>query len=285
MARTKAEVRAFLDSKVGTIVPTKPSSNLNGQCVTLIKALMEFLGAPNPYAARGNARDAGTNYVRQGIGTNGKGWLTICVNPNMAAPYGHIWVDLAGEANYESNGARALRTTKNTRPISHARQFVNFDKWITNETTGGSNVADKTNLNTARILSAAILHRDYNAVHQGKADGDLNANHVNKDLTNGYIFNLFSSPEAQAGEALEQKQIAFWNKYNKLVGELEARPTKAQLEEVVAKLAAESEKVAKAEAALKEAQENAQQLVDEQSVVTSFVSRTIERVKEWLFKK
>ena len=283
MARTRAEVRAFLNSKVGSVVPTKPSSNLNGQCVTLIKALMEYLGAPNPYAARGNAKDAGTNYINQGIGTSGKGWLTICVNPSMGGGYGHIWVDLAGEANYESNGAKALRTTKNTRPISQARQFVNFDKWIKEPTQGGSNVADKANLNTARILSAAILHRDYNAVHQGKTDSDLNTNHVNKDLTNGYIFNLFSSPEAQAGEALEQKQIAFWNKYNKLVGELEARPTKAQLEEVVAKLAAESEKVAKAEAALKEAQDKAseQQPVDEKAVVEGF----FKRIWNSLFKK
>lgn len=130
MARTKAEVRAFLDSQVGRIVPHPGNPGLNGQCVTLTKALMEFLGVSKPYAARGNAKDAGTTYITQDIGEPGKGWLTVCVNKNMGGGYGHIWIDLAGEANYESNGARALYTTKNTRPFSQSQQFINFDKWI-----------------------------------------------------------------------------------------------------------------------------------------------------------
>ena len=134
MARTKAEVRAFLDSKVGTIVPHPGYPDLNGQCVTLTKALMEFLGVANPYAARGDAINAGDTYIRQGIGEAGKGWLTIVVNRDMGyidgVHYGHIWIDLQGEANYESNGARALYTTKNTRPISQGQQFINFDKWM-----------------------------------------------------------------------------------------------------------------------------------------------------------
>lgn len=145
MSRTKAEVRAFLDSLVGTIVVHPGYPSLNGQCVTLTKALMEFLGVPNPYAARGDAINAGDTYIRQGLGTEGKGWLTIVVNRDMGyidgVHYGHIWVDLSGEANYESNGARALFTTKNTRPISQGQQFINFDKWIKEE-DDMSDVAD-----------------------------------------------------------------------------------------------------------------------------------------------
>lgn len=152
MARTKAEIRAFLDSKVGTIVPHPGYPSLNGQCVTLTKALMEFLGVPNPYAARGDAINAGDNYLAQGLGTSGKGWLTIVVNRDMGyiggVHYGHIWIDLSGEANYESNGARALYTTKNTRPISQGQQFVNFDKWVKD---GGAmeifNEGDRVNFN------------------------------------------------------------------------------------------------------------------------------------------
>lgn len=135
--RTRAEVRAYLDALVGTIVVNKGDSDYNGQCVTLTKALMEFLGVPNPYAARGDAINAGDTYIRQGIGTSGRGWLTICVNRDMGyiggVHYGHIWIDLLNEANYESNGARALYTTKNTRPVTQAQQFVNFDKWIGDE--------------------------------------------------------------------------------------------------------------------------------------------------------
>lgn len=133
MARTKQEVRNFLNSQVGKKVNAK-AGIYNGQCVSLIKALMEFLGVPNPYAARGNARDVGDTLLRQGVANNGKGWLTLAVNRDMGliggVRYGHIWIDLQGEANYEQNGARALLTTKNTRPISQGQQFVNLDKWI-----------------------------------------------------------------------------------------------------------------------------------------------------------
>lgn len=156
MARTRAEVRAFLDSCVGKIMPHPGYPSLNGQCVTLTKALMEFLGVPNPYAARGDAINAGDTYLRQGLGTAGKGWLTIVVNRDMGyidgVHYGHIWVDLAGEANYESNGARALYTTKNTRPISQGQQFVNFDKWITED--------EVMNDEDAKELYRLGLHRE-----------------------------------------------------------------------------------------------------------------------------
>lgn len=134
MARTKAEVRAFLDGLVGRTCVDKSNGALNGQCVCLIKNLMDFLGVPNPYGARGNAKDAGDSYIREGIGTSGKGWLTVVVNRDMGliggVRYGHIWCDLQGEANYESNGNRALIVTKNTRPFSQGQQFINFDKWI-----------------------------------------------------------------------------------------------------------------------------------------------------------
>lgn len=147
MARTKAEIRAFLDGQVGKIAPHPGYPSLNGQCVTLTKALMEFLGVPNPYAARGDAINAGDTYIRQGLGTEGRGWLTIVVNRDMGfidgVHYGHIWIDLLNEANYEANGARALYTTKNTRPISQGQQFINFDKWVTE---GSTNMYSKANI-------------------------------------------------------------------------------------------------------------------------------------------
>lgn len=133
MARTKSEVRAFLEKQVGQSVNAK-SAPYQGQCVSLIKALLEFLGAPNPYSARGNAKDVGDTLVRQGVAKNKDGWLRVVVNRNMGVirgiTYGHIWIDLAGEQNYEQNGARALRTTKGTRPYSQRQQVVNLDKYI-----------------------------------------------------------------------------------------------------------------------------------------------------------
>lgn len=133
MARTKQEVRNFLNGLVGQKVNPK-CGVYNGQCVSLIKALLEFLGAPNPYGARGNAKDVGDTLLREGIASKGNGWLMVCVNRSMGniggVTYGHIWLDLSNEANYEQNGASALHTTKNTRPISQAQQIVNLDKYI-----------------------------------------------------------------------------------------------------------------------------------------------------------
>ena len=133
MARTKAEIRKFLDSQVGKSVNAK-SGIYQGQCVSLIKALLEYLGAPNPYAARGNAKDVGDTLVRQGIARDKDGWLRVVVNRSMGViggvRYGHVWIDLRGETNYEQNGARALVTTKGTRPYSQRQQVVTLDKYV-----------------------------------------------------------------------------------------------------------------------------------------------------------
>jgi hypothetical protein len=144
MTKTKAQIRAFLNSKVGKVCVDKSNHRLNGQCVCLIKNLNEFLGIPYPYAARGNAKDYGDALLAQNIGERGRGYLTIVVNRDMGyiggVRYGHIWVDVKDYANYESNGAKALTVTKNTRPISQGQQFISYDKWIKKE----SNVlADK----------------------------------------------------------------------------------------------------------------------------------------------
>lgn len=138
MARTKQEVRNFLDSLVGQKVNAK-AGIYNGQCVSLIKALFEFLGVADPYGARGNAKDAGDTYLRQGIARNSDGWLRVVINRDMGGGYGHIWVDLADEANYEQNGAKALYTTKNTRPYSQRQQVVNLDQWLAPDVVMKSN--------------------------------------------------------------------------------------------------------------------------------------------------
>lgn len=133
MGKTKEEVRAYLDSKVGKKVPDLNNRSLDGQCVAYVKSLLDFLGVPNPYKPRGNAKDVGDSYLREGIAQNGKGWLQVCVNRSMGGGYGHVWIDLSGETNYEQNGARALKVTKGTRPISQAVQIVNLDKYVATE--------------------------------------------------------------------------------------------------------------------------------------------------------
>lgn len=132
MARTKQEVRNWLESQVNKTL-SDPQGEWTGECVTLIKCLMDFLGVPNPYAARGHAKDAANTYLVQGIADNGKGWLTICVNSTWGSGYGHIWADLQNEHSYEQNGKVYHVVTKDTKKISSATQWVNFDKWIKEE--------------------------------------------------------------------------------------------------------------------------------------------------------
>lgn len=177
--RTKQEVRDFLNSQVGRSVNAK-SAPYQGQCVSLIKALLEFLGVPNPYRARGNARDAGDTYVREGIARNGSGWLNVVVNRTMGriggVTYGHIWIDLANEANYEQNGAKALVTTKNTRPISQGQQIINLDKYIkadppkpakkSNATVAQEVLAGKWGNNPERRKRLEAAGYDYGAVQK-----------------------------------------------------------------------------------------------------------------------
>lgn len=136
MARSKQEIRNWLRSKVGTTVNDKVDPSLNGQCPTLIKALLEFIGAPEPYKARGHGKDYATTLVNEGIANQGKGWLQICSTPNLSKPYGHVWVDLLGETNFEQNGRKYLVTTEGTRPYSQARVIVNLDKYITDDNIG-----------------------------------------------------------------------------------------------------------------------------------------------------
>lgn len=130
MSKTKQEVRNYLDSKIGQKIQCPNNRSLDGQCVTPIKALLDFLGCPTAWQARGNAKDVAAKYVADGIARNGDGWLRVCTNKSMGGGYGHVWIDLKDETNYESNGAKPLVFTKGTRPISQAQQIVNLDQWI-----------------------------------------------------------------------------------------------------------------------------------------------------------
>lgn len=174
MARTKQEVRDFLNSQVGKKVNAK-AGIYNGQCVSLIKALLEFLGVANPYGARGNAKDVGDTLLREGIAKNGSGWLNVVVNRSMGniggVVYGHVWLDLSNEANYEQNGSRALLTTKNTRPISQGQQIINLDKYIkadpvrkTNAQLADEVLAGKWGNGVDRKNRLTAAGYDYNAV-------------------------------------------------------------------------------------------------------------------------
>lgn len=136
MTKTIGEVRSFLDSLVGTITVDKSDATLNGQCVSLIKNLLEFIGVSNPYAARGNAKDIPSTYVPQGIAKVGTGTLNIAVNRNGGEGYGHVWVKI-GTDSWQANWIdRPVKKNVGEDPIT---DILNLDQWIS---TGGTPTTD-----------------------------------------------------------------------------------------------------------------------------------------------
>ena len=133
MSRARQEVRIWLDRQVGKSI-AKTDGGYPGQCVSLIQSLLAFLSASDGKTAMGNAKGFGDSLLARKIAKNGKVWLNICVNRDMGWGYGHVWIDLYNETNYEQNGVQALVTTKGTRPFSQAQQVLNLDAYIKDDT-------------------------------------------------------------------------------------------------------------------------------------------------------
>lgn len=277
MARTKAEIRAFLDGQVGKIAPHPGYPSLNGQCVTLTKALMEFLGVPNPYAARGDAINAGDTYIRQGIGSPGKGWLSIVVNRDMGfiagVHYGHIWIDLQGEANYEANGARALYTTKNTRPITQGQQFINFDKWVDG---GLDEMITKDDRDLLRIGHSEIGGWDFNKTHAGEYDNLFMGAWIGKPVKE-FMWTQWNNGGAYraAKEALKQKVTEL----ETALGGTKAEVIAAQKAVAEANARVEAESAKATEAGKRVLELEAQKRADEEAGTTF-----MRRIGQWLSK-
>ena len=128
MARTIAEVRAFLDSLIGLVTVDKSDGSLNGQCVSLIKNVLEFVGAPNPYVARGHAKDIPVTYVTQGIARTGNGNLNVAVNRYGGDGFGHVWIKI-GSYTWQANmNGKPVKKNTYEDPIT---DIINLDQWIT----------------------------------------------------------------------------------------------------------------------------------------------------------
>lgn len=162
--RTKQEAIQFLESKVGTKVKCVGNSSLDGQCVTLIKSLMEFLGVADPYKARGNAKDCITKYISEGIAKPGMGFLSVFSNKDMGAGYGHIWCN-AGEGAgtfYESNGVKPLTVTKGK---NYSYDLVcNFDSYIGDSTYRGYDLTNQDSMKVAvddhiRVVEGQLIDK------------------------------------------------------------------------------------------------------------------------------
>lgn len=97
----------------------------NGQCVALAQVLLDFVGAPSPYAGRGNAKDLVKAYTAAGFCADGPGLVTIAIDSTRGNGYGHVWIEVHdpnsaydGQA-WECNGHKPLHVTKGMGAAGH----------------------------------------------------------------------------------------------------------------------------------------------------------------------
>ena len=166
--------------------------------------------------------------------------------------YGHIGVRLA-DGRFWSDGN--VYASIEAYTSTHSPKYVGWGESVNDVAViKGGDMPVKTSLSTARILAEEVLGRDRGKTHAGGFDGDLNAYHVNRDLTNEYIYQLWTSPEASAAQAVKDAKDSFYNTYKDKIAELSARPTKEELAKLGQELASEQTKVADAEKKLAEEQ-------------------------------
>lgn len=112
-----------------------------------------------------------------------------------------------------------------------ARQYINQTH------KQGGDVAEKANLDTARILAAGLLGSDgfdgRPDAHRGERDNDLKKYHVGADLTNEYIRNTFFASQ-QASDAIGFKRgvYAERDKLRKLVEQGGSSDAEAKLKAI-----------------------------------------------------
>lgn len=186
--RTKSEVINFLESKVGTKVICPGRPDLNGQCVTLIKSIMEYLGVKDPYKARGNAKTAISAYLNEGIADPGTGFLSVFSNKNMGNGYGHVFCNAGDGAGtyYESNGAKPLIVTKaKTYPYDNV---CNFDKYIKEDNMADEKIyteAEMTKVREERDKNWNLYKQEQKtieALEKDLASADESINELNSEL-------------------------------------------------------------------------------------------------------
>lgn len=146
----------------------------------------------------------------------------------------------------------------------------------------------RTKVTTAvnRIIHTEMEGWPYQETHAGKFDKQLEAAWNGRDLEE-MIWSKWNQDGAFR-EARERNRL-FYEKYASVIDELGSRPTKAQYDEAMAKLAAEAGKVEAANKKADEALEKAKQLeaqktedsklLDEGSGVFAWITKLFNRIK------
>lgn len=206
--------------------------------------------------------------------------------PACAVPVFYSWVGTLDGVR-KDYGHIAVRLPDG-RVWTDGRYYANVDELSAKYLSGSSYLGWGESVNDVRVVENVIIPSKGNEDMIKDGDGNLlaelnyklkgwpagSANPVNElNAWRGRDWRQFLTEGlAERNNGYNQSlatKDAFYNKYSKAVAELEARPTKAQLDELMTKLGAEANKVAKAEAkALEEAQkakELGERLAEEQA--------------------
>ncbi len=214
-----------------------------GQCVSLVQQyLTRVYGIP--FQARGHAKDWATNgnvlsYFDK-VGDIRPG--DIIVYPGgFGGGYGHIAIALGNGQMLDQNGDNKLRVA--IRPVWGGYSAILRRKGAT--PSQGDNMITDGDRDPIRVISSEVKGWDFNAVHQGVWD----AREVN--AWKGRPWRDFIMQGWNEGAAFRnerERNRIFYQQYASVIADLPNRPTKAQLDEAMAKLADEAKKVEKANA-------------------------------------
>lgn len=264
------------------------------QCVDLIKQYLkeEYGLAPGSW---GNAIDYWTKtnpalltkFDRIASQSPQAGDIVI-LNGTAGNPYGHIAVATDANTMLEQNGSTGGGSGTGADAIRYrAIPKTRIAGLLRPKSQGGNDMPAKVSIAGARILAESILGRDRATTHSGAGDADLNKNHVGRDLTNEYLYQLWTSPEAAAYEQYQATVENFYKTYNSQIADLSARPTKEELAKLGEALKTEQAKVAEAEKALEEAKKQGGGISAEDSAAIKNTNSVVNWIKtklEGLFK-
>jgi hypothetical protein len=201
--------------------------------------------------------------------------------------WGHIAVRLA-DGRVWTDGKYYANVNELSRLYLSGSSYLGWGELVNGvrviEQVKEANMPEKVNLGTARILAECILGRDRASTHAGSGDADLNKFHVGRELTNGYIYQLWTSAEAGAYQNYLTTVENFYRTYKDQIAELSSRPTKAQLEQLGQALQAEQAKVAEAQKELEEAKKQGgispedSQAIRETNTIVKAIKQLLERI-------
>ena len=242
-----------------------------GQCVSLINQYCyRVLGVPAKAWGHANWWAEDSNANRQYFDKVSKpqaGDIGISKGPTE---YGHIWIYLSATTILEQNGASALRVTTGNSYLPTIA--------ILRRKGTATDMIEKDNFAQLRVVNSEVKGWDINQTHAGAFD----AREIGAWAGQPWV--KFIQQAWEEGEAYRtQKALwqSFYYQYKDIVGELSKRPTTAELQAVLKKLA-EAEKQAQAAA------EEAAKLKLEQTEDTQLLNEGgsfLQKLFNRLFKK